>query len=243
MAKKRRKTSSYDIRPKNARIQKSWASLSSSTKSYWRSKLDVRPASVRRSNPLDRIRTSTARAQFTRDEYLTSYQRRIVRDTGVRYRPERSVELSTPTPEIRLEAEEAKKEPPTYGYDLDDFLKIRDHPDGYSYVTYHIFLLYRYKGQKTSGQFITYRGQQYNTVDDLKDGIADDIYEAGNDVLEDTEGEYVRTIVAVIPASGAERVGGAVYPRDYHPKERPGTREHEVEEGKKRLRGFGPPLR
>lgn len=241
MARKRKKNPSYDIRPKSAHVRKPWADLASSSKSYWRRKLDVRPISVRRYDPLDRIRTSTARARYTRTEYLSPYQRRIVRDTGVRY--EAPKEDIYDEDELAEEAAEYKRGNAPYGYWVEDFLAIDDHPDGYSYVTYHIFISPT-GSQGGNNVPQTVRGQQYNTVDDVRDGWKDEVIEIEHEhTITNKVMFYVGTIVAVIPASGAERVGGAVYPEDYHPKERPGTREYEIEEGKKRLRGFGPPLR
>lgn len=230
MAKKR-KRASYDIRPKSAHIRKPWKNLSSSGKSYWRSKVDIRGKSERRANPLDRIATATERARYIQPIYRTPYQRRIVEQTGAVYTGPPPPTESQKNKQVR----DLRKGKPSYGYDLDDFLSRSSYPDGYSYVTYHLFLLYRYKGERTSGQIVTVRGQMYNTPDDLKQNIDDEIYEVGTDALEDQEGEYIRTIIAVIPQSGDQRVSGSVFPEDYHPKERPGTREFQVEEGKRNL--------
>lgn len=129
----------------------------------------------------------------------------------------------------------------TYGYKLDDFLARTDHPDGYSYVTYHVFYVMKYKGRNI-GQVTTTRGRQYNTVEDLREGVEDELQEINEDEESDIyiteERSYLYTIVAVIPKSGAERVPGSVYPEDYSPKERPGTREFEIEEGKAKAKRF-----
>lgn len=247
---KRRKQKSYDIRPKSARIRKSWASLSSSGKTYWRSKLDVRPRGVRRSNPLDRYPTATARAVFTREQFRTPYQQRVVRETGIRYVPPREFgggdvirRIEEPDRETKDKVSELREEPLPYGYDIDDFKNRSSFPPGYSYVLYHLFWNPAYKGQ---GQVVTYRGGQYNTPEEAIAGYEGEVDEISESEAENAGSEdlaYIRTVVAVIPASGAERVGGAVYPEDYHPKERPGTREYEIEEGKRRLGEFGPPLK
>lgn len=158
----------------------------------------------------------------------------------------RETPIQRPTIDVEHEVEEGKKTPPTYGYDAEDFEDITDHPNGYSYVLYHIF--YSPSGSPRNGPqgtYITIRGSMYNTPQDVIDNWAEEADDVAR--AEEANGRedlsYVRTIVAVIPASGDERVGGAVYPRDYRPVERPGTREFEIEEGKRRLREFGPPLK
>lgn len=228
MAKKRR-ARSYDIRPKSSRTRKSWKDLSSSGKSYWRSKLDIRGRGERRIRPLDRIETATERARYIQPVYRTPFQKRIIEQTGAVYTPR------GPDPDV--EARKYKKGKPTYGYDAEEFEKRTSYPKGYSYVTYHLF--YTLTGSDANGtpQVETVRGQMYNSPEEANAGWRDEVEEIIHDnSIHGKHKPYIRTIIAVIPQSGDERVAGAVYPEDYHPKERPGTREFQIEEGKRYLR-------
>lgn len=153
---------------------------------------------------------------------------------------EKSRPIQRPTMDVVDEVREEQKKPTTYGYDAEDFEKISNHPDGYSYVLYHIMFS---PGYKQGGSVVTIRGGQYNTPEEViqnweteVDEIMDDEGDKGSDLT------YIRTIVAVVPKSGGTITHGSVYPEDYHPKERPGTTAYEVEEGRRKLEAFGPPL-
>lgn len=139
------------------------------------------------------------------------------------------------------EAADVKRGNAPYGYWVEDFLSKSSYPDGYSYVTYHLFVSPKYTGGVSS--IVTVRGQQYNTPDEVRDGWKDEVSQLELENQRKAKVDfYIGTIVAVVPTRGDVITHGSVYPEDYHPKERPGTREYEIEEGKRKLESFGPEL-
>jgi hypothetical protein len=246
LAKKRR---SYDIRPKSSRIRKSWSALSNSGKTYWRSKLDTRTPSDRRTNPLDRIKTSTERARFIKPVYRSPYQRRILEDTGITVTTQHHLDQVEDAKRRKRTYEEKEtatlRESKTpYGYKLDEFLAM-DHPsDGYTYVTYHLFVIYQHKGINKRTVY-TVRGTQYNTAGELADRVEEEVDEVVEIEMEnDEEVQYLYTLIQVLPSTGGGPfLPGGVYEKDYEKREKAANRTtHKalIEQERTFLKDFGP---